>query len=219
MVTYLGSLVQLCCGEGGTLQTYITGICGERSRCLGHTGFAPAHASVLSRSTLLRLQVALQGICLKQPWVVCTSQAEATEVQVLGYSTKARTLSGVPFPGPSGSGDLCLGECTLPRWGGASHPLPGPAALFPGCAAGATTQVCRVSPLGSCSLAGTLLVDVNRPGSQEDLVRNWEPVCSLASETASSTNLSPACLPASGRAWPVRSWLALLWDSLKSFVL
>ena len=43
MVTYLGSLVQSCCGEGGTLQTNITGVCGECSQCLGHTGFAPAH--------------------------------------------------------------------------------------------------------------------------------------------------------------------------------
>ena len=43
VVTYLGSLVQLCCGEGGTLQTNITGMCGECSQCLGHTGFAPAH--------------------------------------------------------------------------------------------------------------------------------------------------------------------------------
>ena len=42
MVTYLGSLVQLCCGEGGTLQTNISGMCGECLHCLGHTGFAPA---------------------------------------------------------------------------------------------------------------------------------------------------------------------------------
>ena len=40
---FLGSLVHSCCGEGGTLQTNITGICGECSQCLGHTGFAPAH--------------------------------------------------------------------------------------------------------------------------------------------------------------------------------
>ena len=44
MVIYLGSLVQLCCGEGGTLQTNITGLCGEYSQCLGHTAFAPAHS-------------------------------------------------------------------------------------------------------------------------------------------------------------------------------
>ena len=43
MVTYLGSLVQLCCGEGGTLQTNITGVCGECSQCIDSTGFAPVH--------------------------------------------------------------------------------------------------------------------------------------------------------------------------------
>ena len=43
MVTFLGSLVQLCCGEGGTVQTNTTGVCGECSQCLGHTEFAAAH--------------------------------------------------------------------------------------------------------------------------------------------------------------------------------
>ena len=43
MVIYLGSLVQLCYGEGGTLQANITRGCGECSQCLGHTGFAPTH--------------------------------------------------------------------------------------------------------------------------------------------------------------------------------
>ena len=51
MVTCLGSLVQLCCGEGGTLQTNIAGVCGECSQCLGHTGFARLMACVLSQST------------------------------------------------------------------------------------------------------------------------------------------------------------------------
>ena len=64
MVTYLGSLVQLRCEEGGTLQTNITGVCGECSQCLGHTGFAPAHG--MCAFLLLRLQVALQGNYLKQ---------------------------------------------------------------------------------------------------------------------------------------------------------
>jgi len=41
VVTYLGSLVQSCCGEGGTLQINITGMCGDCSQCLGHTEFAP----------------------------------------------------------------------------------------------------------------------------------------------------------------------------------
>ena len=41
MVTYLDSRVQLCCGEGETLQRNITDVCGECSQCLGHIGFAP----------------------------------------------------------------------------------------------------------------------------------------------------------------------------------
>ena len=45
-LTNLGSLVQLCCGEGGTLQTNITGVCGERLQYMNQTGFAPAHGSV-----------------------------------------------------------------------------------------------------------------------------------------------------------------------------
>ena len=40
---FKGSLVQLWCGEGGTLQTNITGVCRECSQCMDHTGFAPAH--------------------------------------------------------------------------------------------------------------------------------------------------------------------------------
>ena len=37
---FLGSLVQSCCGEGGTLQTNNTGVC---SQYLSHSGPAPTH--------------------------------------------------------------------------------------------------------------------------------------------------------------------------------
>ena len=45
MVTYLGLLVQLCFGERGTLKTIITGVCGECSQYMDHTGFVPAHGT------------------------------------------------------------------------------------------------------------------------------------------------------------------------------
>ena len=64
MVTYLGSLVQLYCGEGGTLQTNITDMCGEFSQW-ATMGLPLFTLCVPSRSTLLRLQVSLQGNCLK----------------------------------------------------------------------------------------------------------------------------------------------------------
>ena len=41
MDTYLGSLVQSCCGEGGKLRTSLV-VWGVPA-CLGHTGFAPSH--------------------------------------------------------------------------------------------------------------------------------------------------------------------------------
>ena len=44
--TYLGSLVQLCCGWGGTLQTNITGVCGECVPCMDYTGFATAQGGM-----------------------------------------------------------------------------------------------------------------------------------------------------------------------------
>ena len=149
MVIYLGSLVQLCYGEGGTLQTNITGMCGECLQCLGHTGFAPAH-----------------GMCA---FPVCTAQApgcSAGEESKAGpglcalprstllrfrCSTKAQTRLGlrfVPFPGPSSSGDQVLGECSLPTWAVRLITSPVPAAWFPGCAVGVPSHVCRVSLLG-----------------------------------------------------------------------
>ena len=70
MVTYVVSLVQLCCGEAGILQTNITGVCGECLQCMVHAGVAPASQVM---GTL------------------------AAQVQVLGYSTKARTPLGMCF--------------------------------------------------------------------------------------------------------------------------
>ena len=37
----------------------------------------------------------------------------------------------------------------------------------------------------------TLLADVNCPGSQEDLVRNWEPTCSLVEDAVSGDKFAP----------------------------
>ena len=119
MVTYLASLVQLCCGEGGTPQTNITDVCGECSQCLGYAAFAPlTHGMcVLSRSTLLRLQVALQGNCLKRALGCMHFPGLSHSGSGSWVLHKAQTWLGlrfVHFPGPSSSDDQVLGECTLP---------------------------------------------------------------------------------------------------------
>ena len=83
-------------------------------------------ACVLSQSTLLRVQVALQGNCLR--WALGCGHFPGLRcsVQVLRYSTKSQTRLGlcfVPFPGPSRSGDQVVGKCTLPWWDSASYHL------------------------------------------------------------------------------------------------
>ena len=147
MVTYLGSFVQSCCGEGGTLQTNITDLCGGVFALYGPHWVCPSlWWYVLSGSTLLRLQVALPGNC--GPWVVCTFQIYPAQFQVLGYSTNVQTWLGlhfVPFPGPSSSGNQVHGEHTLLRCGVSYH-LRGPSC------SGVQVRpspVCHVSLLGS----------------------------------------------------------------------
>ena len=89
------------CVEGGALQTNITGMCGECSQCLGHTGFAPAH-----------------GMCA---FPVYTAQAPGCSAGEL-----KQALGFVHFPGlsHSGSGSQVLNKgtnlvgpvfCALPR--------------------------------------------------------------------------------------------------------
>ena len=62
MITYLGSLVRLCCGEGGILQTNIAGV-WEVLAVYGPPWVCPSSQQrMLSGSTLIRLQGALRGI-------------------------------------------------------------------------------------------------------------------------------------------------------------
>ena len=99
-----------------------------------------------------------------------------------------------------------------------------PATHFPGCAAKALSQVCRMSPLESWSQTVTRMVAVSHPGSQEDKVSSWEPAHCLMEDAISGTEIavplaagSGCCKPASlspGGEGPLCSRLALLWYSL-----
>ena len=63
-----------------------------------------------------------------------------------------------------------------------------------------------MSPLGTWFQAVTLLAGVNRLGSQEDMVSNWEPAHSLVEDAISGAEIDPGfwlwlsltCLSASG---------------------
>ena len=69
-----GLTCSVCCGEGETQQTNITGV-WECSQCMDHTGFAPCsqcmcfHGLHCSGFTLLS-----RGTVQSRPWVSCTSQ-------------------------------------------------------------------------------------------------------------------------------------------------
>ena len=108
--TFLGSLVQSCCGEGGMLQTSNTGVC---SQCLSHTGPAPAHgacpfpahtAQALGCSARNRPRPALG--CMHLPGL--SRSGSGTQVVLRGADSVGPAF--VPFPGPSSSGDEVFGE-------------------------------------------------------------------------------------------------------------
>ena len=122
-------------------------------------------ACVLSRSTLLRLQVALQGNCLK--WALGYVHFPGLSSSGSGSwaSTKVQTwlgLRSVPFPGLSSSGDQTLGERALPRWGASYRLLCSSRSVFWVCSGCAFSGVPCVSsremisgcnPPGECQLS------------------------------------------------------------------
>ena len=126
MDTFLGSLVQLCCGEGGTLQTNITGMCGE---CFSPTGFAPAHGMCAFMVYTSQALGCYTRNCLGPALGCLHFPGTSRSGSGIGYSTKVQTLLGlrfVPFPDPSSSGDQVLGEHSHPQVGGVSYHLPHP---------------------------------------------------------------------------------------------
>ena len=128
-------------------------------------------------------------------------------------------------PVPSCSGNQKLGKCTFPGGPCILFISPVLATWFPCCTMRAQPQVCRVPPLESWSQFVTLLADVNHPGSQKDMVSNWQPTPSLVEVAVSGAEIAPApCLPTlavthlplclqRGRAIS-GSGLALFWYSL-----
>ena len=185
-------------------------VCGGSSHSVWATlDLPPLTLCVLSQSTLLRLQADLQGNCLK--WALGC-------MHLLGLSHSC-SGSQVPHKGTDSVGPEF---CDLPRsqqlrrpgaWrahslqvDGRSYHLPIPATGFLGCTAGAPSQVCHVSLLGRWFLAVALLADINHLGSQEDLVSNWEPACSLVEDSVSEAEIPPRLLALAVTRWPLCLW-------------
>jgi len=212
VVTYLGSLVQSCCGEGGTLQTNITGVCGECLQCLGGTGFAPAHGAcafpVYTSQALgcsaRELSEAGSGLC-------ALPRSKPLRFRFSGTPQRHRLCWACvlcPSQVRAAQATRCVVSAVSPGGGVRLITSPVPAAQFPGWQRVCPFQVCRVSLLGSSSLAVTLPADVKRPESQEVLVSNWKPACSLVEDASlgprlplSGSGFPLACLPVSSSGW------------------
>ena len=101
-----------------------------------------------------------------------------------------------------------------PRWAMCLNHLHSPT-QSPRCTASVPSQGCHVSPLGSWSLAANLLADVNRPGSQEDVVSKWEPAHSLVEDARIWGRDWSSCLPSgsgcrSPASLPLAGWGACM---------
>ena len=166
MVIYLGSLVQLCCKEGGTLHLWgVLAVSGPHWVC-PHSRRV-SEACVLSWSTLLRLQVALPGNCLR--WAL----------GYMHFPGQRRSGSGSPVlhQGADSVGPAFCAllrykqlrrpgawECALPRCS-ASYHLPGPRSQPRVSWVRSGNAVSGVPCLlwgADLSLAATLLANVNR---------------------------------------------------------
>ena len=152
MATYLGSLVQLCCGEEGTLQTNITGVCGECSQCLSHTGFAPAHSMCAFPVYTAQAPGCSAGELSKVgPGLRALSRSKLLRFRFLGTPQRHRlgwACVLCPSHVQAAQATRCLASAFSSS--GVVHLItsPVPAARFPGCIAGVPSQVCRVSLLG-----------------------------------------------------------------------
>ena len=118
MVSCLGSLVQSCCGEGGALQTNITGLYGEHLQCSGHTRFNPAHGVCVF--PVYAAQAAGCSIG-SRPWVAC-----CCSFRVLHKSTDSAGPAFCAFPSRAAH----AARSTLPGYS-APYPLRGPSLSFP----------------------------------------------------------------------------------------
>ena len=96
----------------------ITLVCVGSARSVWATlGLPLLTACVLSWSTLLRLQVAVQRSCLKRALGCVYFPGLSHSGSGSWYSTKAQTWLGlcfVPFPSPSSSGDQAIDEHNSP---------------------------------------------------------------------------------------------------------
>ena len=151
MVVYLGSLVQSCCGmEKHCKQTSLACV-GSAHSVWATLGLSSLSACVLSQSTLLWLQVALQKLSKSGPALHALPRSKLLRLRFSGTPQRCRLGWACIFC-PSQVRATQVTRCLVRAHPPSSVHLitsPIPVAQFPGCAVGVPSQVCCVSLLGS----------------------------------------------------------------------
>ena len=144
VVTYLGSLIQSCCGEGGTLHTNITGVCEDCSQCLGHNGFSPTHSvCAFPDYTTHALGCSAGELSKAGPGLCALLRSKPLRFRFSGTPQRHRygwACVLCPSQVQAAQATRCLARALSPGWGEGGECLiasPIPAARFPGCAVGA----------------------------------------------------------------------------------
>ena len=128
VVTYLGSLVQSCSGEGRTLKRNITGVCEESSHVRTTLGLLQLMTVCAFQVYTFRLQGSLQGYCPKQalcfmnfPGLSCSGSG--SWVLCKGRISWACVLCPSQFRAARRPGAW---QAHCPRWAVCLNHLPGP---------------------------------------------------------------------------------------------
>ena len=135
VVSCLDSLVQSCCGKGGPCRPVSLACVGSTRGVPATLGLPRSRVCVLSPSTLLRLQAALQGA---GPALRGLPRPKPLRFRCSGTPQRRRLGWACVLcrPGRSSSGSQDLDGLTL-RGCGAPSPLRGPSLSFRACRSGA----------------------------------------------------------------------------------
>jgi len=125
---FLSSLVQSCYGEGGTLQTNITGMC---SQWFSHTGFAPAHGVCAFPVYTAQAVGCCAGNCLMLALGCVHTPGLSRSGSGSWVLHKGADLVGPAFCARprSSSSDQVLGEHSRPQLKAAAYRFPHPSCL------------------------------------------------------------------------------------------
>ena len=128
---FLGSLVQYCCGEGGTLLTNITGMCGECLQCLPHWAYPNSQRVCFPSLHCSGSRLLCQELSEAGPGLHALVRSKQLRFRFLGTPQRHRlgwTCILCPSQVQAAQVTRCLASTVAPSW--RLHLITSPATLF-----------------------------------------------------------------------------------------